>query len=50
MLFRSFALVGELQALLGEAAVRRRIQTEAAYQTARDLLVEAAPAASTGLN
>ena len=45
-----FALVGELQALLGEAAVRRRIQTEAAYQTARDLLVEAAPAASTGLN
>jgi transcriptional regulator with XRE-family HTH domain len=45
-----FALVGELESLLGEASVRRRIQTEAAYQAARDLLVETAPVASTGLN
>lgn len=45
-----FALIGELQALLGEAPVHRRIQTETAYQAARDLIVEAAPATSTGLN
>ncbi len=45
-----FALIGELQALLGESPVRRRIQTEAAYQAARDLIVEAAPAASASLN
>lgn len=45
-----FILIGELQSQLGEAAVNRRIETETAYQAARDLLVEAAPAASARLN
>jgi transcriptional regulator with XRE-family HTH domain len=37
-----FALVHELQALLGEESVRRRIRTEEAYQAARSLLAESA--------
>lgn len=45
-----FALVGELQSLIGEDAVRRRIQTETAYQAARDLIVEAAAVASADRN
>lgn len=45
-----FTLVGELEALLGEAPVRRRIQAEAAYHAARDLLAESAMADSARLN
>jgi transcriptional regulator with XRE-family HTH domain len=37
-----FALVGELDALLGEDRVRRRIQGEEAYQAARPVLAESA--------
>jgi len=37
-----FSLVNELQALLGEEHVRRRIRMEVAYQAARSLLAESA--------
>lgn len=45
-----FVLVGELQALLGDAVVRRRIQTEAAYEGARALLTDSMPAGAATLN
>lgn len=45
-----FVLVGELQALLGDAVVRRRIQTEAAYEGARALLTDSMPAGAVTLN
>ena len=37
-----FGLINELQALLGEEGVRRRIRTEEAYQAARSLLADSA--------
>lgn len=37
-----FGLVNELQALIGEEGVRRRIRAEEAYQAARSLLAESA--------
>lgn len=46
----SFVLVGELQALLGDAVVRRRIQTEAAFEGARALLTDPMPAGAATLN
>lgn len=45
-----FDLVSQLQALLGEESVCRRIRAEAAYQAARELLADLAPAVSTTLN
>ncbi|MDO9224697.1 MAG: hypothetical protein Q8M09_09020 [Pseudomonadota bacterium] len=46
----SFVLVSELQALLGEAVVRRRIQTDAAFEGARVLLANPMLASAATLN
>jgi len=45
-----FSLVNQLQALLGEDGVRRRIRTEAAYQAAREWVADPVLAASATLN
>ncbi|MBU1664271.1 MAG: hypothetical protein KKG92_02585 [Gammaproteobacteria bacterium] len=45
-----FDLVSQLQGLLGEEGVRRRIRAEAIYQTARELVADPVPATSATLN
>ncbi len=45
-----FDLVSQLQTLLGEEGVRRRIRAEVAYQAARDLVADPVLAASATLN
>ncbi len=45
-----FGLVNELQALLGEENVRRRVQAEAPYQAARELVADSMLAAPATLN